>query len=534
MKRRNFFRNILLFILAFLFGYSVKKVDDNLILSRDEPTWTKDMDGKSFSDKIKILTEQMDDITNYIEVEPDTLRESPKETDGDLLQKAINMADGNARKTVSIKLGRIYKIDKAIMLKTSIADKSYPHLIINGSRGGLQLAYNGFMFDGVKNSGGAHFQNVKFIGDNDYPHALFNCDNIIQPVFHSCQFSETNTILYANETDGYIQSGKFIGCNFKGMTNYQIVAAMAYDLLIANNIVEWGFGGLIHLTQQSKSHYCSIGLFITGNLIEGISGQEPIKLTHNGRCQIQSNYFERNSYTDIDMSGALLPHRGLSIKDNSFGDYTEATGKDSCVKVGKLYHSQGYDFSGNSGSKMIFDFADSNGNHINLTGGMYLYDGSLSYKGINNDYIFYGIHKKKAKIDLLPAANSFEFTIQKKGNMLLSGSYYVKVNFNRKGSKLYQHQYAGYLYFISGYNAKKSKDELEVKFKPVLIQSGQSFSEDVDLSELNVTFKSSQSNRIPFTSFDVIKDTIIIENANAHTNGANVGYAIDIESLIMN
>lgn len=337
---------------------------------------------------------QLADIKKYIEIEPEDLRESDTETDGDLVQKAFTMAEGSARRTTSIKLGRIYKVDKTIMLSNSISYQPNPHLIVKGYGGGLELTHDGFMFDGlVFGTGGIHFQNVKFIGTATYSHALFNCDNLIQIVFNGCQFAATNTILYAN---GFIQSGKFIGCNFKGMRTYQINAAMVYDMTIANNIVEWGAGGLINLTQPSTSQYCSIGLFITNNVLEGISEQSPIKTTHHGRCLIQGNYFEGNSYTDIDMSGALLQHRGLSIKDNSFGDYPTTVGKDSCVKVGKLYAGQGYDFSGNSGTKIIFDFTGSGGKRIVMTGGHLLYNGQPSYRGIAQTDLFYGNLDEKA------------------------------------------------------------------------------------------------------------------------------------------
>ena len=386
-----------------------------------------DIIASALTTEIDDVKAQLAEFKNYFEIEPDSLRESETETDGDLLNKAFSIAE-NSRETVSIKLGRIYKIDKPISLTTSISYKKEPHIIIKGYGGGLSLAYDGFMFDGVKNSGGLHFQNVKFSGDDVFTHALFNNDNLIQIVFNGCQFFGTHTILFADETNGYIQSCRFIGCNFKGMRDYQIKAAMVYDLVINSNIVEWGAGGLINLTQPSTSQYCSMGMFITNNVIEGISEQSPIKTTHNGRALIANNYFEGNSMIDIDMSGAVLPHRGISIKDNLFGNYPTTLGKDCCVKVGPLYAGQGYDFSGNSGSMLIFDFTGSNGRYINMTGGVYLFNGKANYRGIDSKHIVYGqlpsttvTNKSIVEVDHTSSTtHSFTVTLDEKGVYLVT------------------------------------------------------------------------------------------------------------------
>lgn len=489
----------------------------------------------SLGANITDVKSQLAAITNYIEIEPDTLRVSEEETDSDLLQKAITLCDGAARRTHSIKLGRIYTVDETIMLPTSISYVNNPHLIIKGYGGGLQLGANVYMFDGVKNSGGLHFQNVKFIG-NTFTHDLINCDHLIEIGFYGCQFVQTYTIISADEINGYIQSGRFIDCNFKGMKDYQIKSAMVYDMVINNNHVEWGIGGLIKLTQPSSSQYCSVGLTIANNLIQGIAGQIPIKLMHNARCTIEKNYFEGNNYTDIDMSGGVIPHRGITITNNSFGNYVASGNKSSCIKVGLLYTNQGYDFSGNSGSMLIFDFTGSGGKWINMTGGIKLNNGQPNYIGINPDYLFYGnMTKKSAKTVLTPILKTFEYAFSKLGSELINGTIYTKLNFKRGGSALYFSQYAGYLYFISGYNAGTSSVQIEVKFKPTLILTANSFAEAPDLTELKVVFKSTGTNRIAFTSIEtIITDTVVFEALNGTTSDARDGYAVDIDSLIMN
>jgi uncharacterized protein YjbI with pentapeptide repeats len=344
---------------------------------------------RSLEEKSKQLSEAIQETANaqsthrqYEEIEPEFLRLSPDDTDAELLQRAIDLIDASyeSRKYgKSIKLGRFYKIEKPIMIKGL-----QPHIIIRGAGGGLQLASESYMFDGEEDAGGLYFQNVKFVG-NTFSHPFFNCSNLIQILFNGCHFQEVDTVL---KSDSYIQSCRFLLCNFKDMMDYQIKALNVYDVIISDCLVEWGHGGLINLSESGRNNYCTTGLVIRGNVIEGITGQSPIKLTHNGRCTISGNYFEGNNFTDIDMSDAVLPHRGIAITDNIFGNF-DLSKKSCCVKVGKLYSHQGYNFSGNSGSQLIFDFTGSNGRHIDLTGGVYLNNGKENYKGIEREYVSY-------------------------------------------------------------------------------------------------------------------------------------------------
>jgi len=58
MKRRTFLRNIFLFILAFIFGYIVKKEDENTILQLVDSNKGTGNDAKLIADEFKDLTEQ--------------------------------------------------------------------------------------------------------------------------------------------------------------------------------------------------------------------------------------------------------------------------------------------------------------------------------------------------------------------------------------------------------------------------------------------------------------------------------------------
>ncbi|MCT1391419.1 hypothetical protein M4D76_24460 [Peribacillus frigoritolerans] len=57
--------NLLLWILAFFFGYTIKKEGENLNLSKTDARLVLDGDGKKISEKIGYLNEQLTDITKY-------------------------------------------------------------------------------------------------------------------------------------------------------------------------------------------------------------------------------------------------------------------------------------------------------------------------------------------------------------------------------------------------------------------------------------------------------------------------------------
>lgn len=470
--------------------------------------------------------------TAFIEIEPEDLRENPLETDGDLLQKAIDLVNTDDRKTKSIKLGRMYEIEKTINVGTSISYKKQPWLIIRGSNGGLKLAHDGYMFDGNNNGGGLLFSKVKFEGSS-YNHPLINGTHLIQISFEGNQFYYTGTII--DSTD-YLQSIRFFNNNFKGMRDYQIKAPMIYDMQLLMNVVEWGKGGFLNLTQTATQQYASIGLYVKYNVIEGISEQAPIKTTHLGQAVFSDNYFEGNNFYDLDLEGGVLPHRSLTIKDNSFGNFPDVNGKEVCVKVGALSYTLGYDFTGNTGTKTIFDFSDSNARYLNLTGGRYLYNHQPSYKGTSSSNVFYGnLTKPIAKKTLEIVDGKFEYSIDSKSpSELVTESRYVKLNFMRKGSSLYSISIAGFLYFVTGYNSDNERVELQVAFKPDLSHINIDFS-GTGASAIKATFKSTgEVGRHLTDKLSPIRDTIVFNVDNTGNDGADTGYLIEMDDLIIN
>lgn len=109
MKRRNFLRNITLFIFAFIFGYTVKKEGENMILQRFDSSQVKNENGQWIEDEIKVLSsqsektiedvnkvsEKLNETSNkfvYVSIK-DFPRLSPEIEDAARINRAINSID---------------------------------------------------------------------------------------------------------------------------------------------------------------------------------------------------------------------------------------------------------------------------------------------------------------------------------------------------------------------------------------------------------------------------------------------------------
>lgn len=427
--------------------------------------------------RIDGVDSQLADIKNYQEIEPEDLRISISDTDSVLVQRAFNSCFGENRKYKSIKLGRMYNIDTSIQITGSVA----PFIFIKGNGGGLSNKQNNPMFIGANAyAGGLHFDKVKFQGDSVYStSAYFDCTNLIQIVLDGCQFMGTPTILYSPT---YLQSCRIINSNFKGMKDYQVKALRVYDVVLDNNLVEWGDGGLINLTQQGTTldSYCSYGLKITKNVMEGIHVQSPIKLTSNASCLIQGNYFEGNTTFDIDMSGGELEHQQITVRDNFFGSMAldeqgQVIMRSGAVKVGKIFKDSlkgSYDFSANNGmGAVIFDFEDATASrNINLSKSMHLGSensiSNLTHKG------FYGQSVRKTlSRDSLSHIFRYAFynetlaTITRK--VFLLELYYTNPTYPDSVAKT-----IGYLHIVPTTKTGKTGSQLKLVFKPILIYNG--------------------------------------------------------------
>ncbi|MFB6801741.1 glycosyl hydrolase family 28-related protein [Peribacillus butanolivorans] len=58
MKRRHLLRNIIIILFAFIFGYTVKKEGDSMVLQKVNSTLLKGTDGKMLADKVEVLNKK--------------------------------------------------------------------------------------------------------------------------------------------------------------------------------------------------------------------------------------------------------------------------------------------------------------------------------------------------------------------------------------------------------------------------------------------------------------------------------------------
>lgn len=444
------------------------------------------------------------DVAQHTEIEPDSLRENDSETDADLLQKAINLCDADRTLNKGIRIGRIYEIDHVV----AIAGRE-PHIVIRNSGGGLKLNYDGYMFDGsIDNAGGLKFVNMKFVG-SAFTHALFNCNNLIQILFITCDFYATYTILFS---DSYIQSCKFANCNFKAMMDYQIKAEIAYDFVADTCLVEWGAGGFIRLTNSDIIKYCTFGLVISSCILEGITRDTPIVLTNCGSAKIIGNYFEGNKGPyDIDCSGGPKEHMGLTIAKNFFCDVLAANLSIPRVNVGSIYTTGAnsyYDFTDNiSTETSIFNFT-SHSYSINMQGCKCINGSAIT----NLTTKFFQAIPSKTVNKFGVAVNDFSIDIASLSHSGIIGTtFYVEIFYNVTESVYYKGKVVGYLTVISGFT---TTTQLRLIFNPIFCHTSNNISyvvnNTIDELPFDIVFESTQ-NKLRDTTNGLLNDKIIFK-----------------------
>ena len=461
------------------------------------------------------------DLLNSFDIIPDRLRDSDSETDADLLQKSINLALNNVLETKTIKLNRKYIIDKQIHLNKS-ASHSNNSIHINIEGGQLELGYDGFMFDGIKNSGGITFTNTLFL-HGAFTHTLFNCRNLIQLDFNHCQFKDTYTICEAeyvnedNKTD-YIQSIHFNMCNFKGMRDYQIKCMRMYDFSLTQSYVEWGRGGFCKTYQKTNNNYSALNVIIRDNVIEGISEQIPLDFAHTMALNIEGNYFEGNSMIDIRVDSSVLANKGFKINGNFFGNYNTSE-KECNVYIG-LCQGGMFDLKNNRGAKAIFYIKPGAKQYgkFDITGSSSINVNSVkNYSEIDSKIINISDIYALKNLTIEGAKISIPFSNETVGS-LLDKKYIIDLSFNHTGSGLYRKRLVGNLYFVSGYDTSLSSVVLKAIIKPDINITNNLFADSTSLSDYTISFVSTGKDSIPIAGIDYsVKDVLEITHKTAST-----------------
>ena len=445
------------------------------------------------------LNNKLDQTSDII---PDQLRTSESQTDSDLLQLAINQAIANPLSTKAIRLNRAYEITKPIQLtkSASYSDNSI-HLVIKDG----QLKHNntGYMFTGIKNSGGLNFEHVTFLGVSGKNHPMFDARNLIQIDFNHCQFKDTYCVIASeltneDNTTDYIQSLHIHSCNFKGMKDYQIKCLRAYDVTINQSYFEWGAGGVMRTYQKTTNNSSALGITITNNVIEGISEQIPLYFNHPFALIIEGNYFEGNANTDIYLDSSVGSTTGFSINRNFFGskptyysDEVEGVFIGTCVGTQELLgnkcihptfkiQSPCYAWIDVQGTRCISN-ADAIINRSDV------YDCILDLGTMGSHSV--SVENNNAWIPLEGYLKD-----------LANQSLHIELTYDMTGSPLYRAKLVGDLYFITGY--ENGGTVLKAKFIPTLIIDDNSLVNKTELGNYSIKIISTNSDSIPFTTVD--------------------------------
>ncbi|MFE4142783.1 right-handed parallel beta-helix repeat-containing protein [Peribacillus sp. YIM B13472] len=226
MERRNFLVNILLWMLTFFFGFTIKKEGDILNLSKTDARMVLDRDGKNISDKIGNLNEQLADTTAKVTYMTALITPSTSIADRQNILNSgyhVTFASGD------------YSIDQVMNITKSDTKVTF----IPGVTFTVNTAID-YIF-----RLNANLKNIEIYGSN----TTINLNNKANGLLTSAK----NTI----KQDNYIIKG------FKVMNNdvpYKFTAVL-YLKNVKNFVIEsFSVDNYSRMVTQSTSAYC-IGLF---------------------------------------------------------------------------------------------------------------------------------------------------------------------------------------------------------------------------------------------------------------------------------
>ncbi|MFJ5747617.1 hypothetical protein ACIP97_03330 [Peribacillus frigoritolerans] len=318
MLRRNFIRSIFLFIIAFIFGYTVKKEGENMVLHRADSTMLNGKEAKSISQNIKAITKKIEENELQLAdnaISPDIFEGS----DYEKVQKALNYAIKNNK---GIRLTRMFNVTNSEPLYIEKMDDRIP-VSFYGWGGGLIKDEAGFMFSTKKSFvGDIHFHFVEFRSTSGAGVKLFNGDKIIRVNTFACKYRNVDTIAIAKTK--YLQSYRSVGDNIVGGKGNAYECRSVYDFSCDSVFVE-------HRENFFKQNYVDdtvkfrtlYGAKFRDPIIEGLTGRA-FDICKTEGFLIDGGYFESNKKGNIVFaSNSIL--EGVSIGNSRGYDSEKRT-----------------------------------------------------------------------------------------------------------------------------------------------------------------------------------------------------------------
>lgn len=319
--------DFLLWILAFFFGYTVKKDFEN-----NNPFKSRPKTGNDF-----------------LEIFPSSLK---GDNDFQKVQKAINKAI-NENKAVCFE--RLYDISGKGTLIIDKKGTGRRSLNLIGVGGGIKKTDVGTIFSSsYTDTGDIVSSNMKYEGKTGNDTVVWDCDKLIRINSVSDSYVDIDSVVRALKR--YSQTVKFINCTITGGAGWAFEWKSSFDTLIDGCTIEHRENGIRNAVMTSDPDNNT--LRIINNVIEGLSGKA-IELGSSFGVTLLGNYMELNSGGYMDLSLSSNYHNGLSIMGNTFQlSETEINNNIPAIKLGKLGNN-GVLSSGNTSNGVLYETINS-------------------------------------------------------------------------------------------------------------------------------------------------------------------------------
>lgn len=322
LDRRNFLVDILFWILAFFFGYTVKKDCENYSVFKS------DTKGSVF-----------------LEIYPSTLS---GDNDFQKVQTAINKAIVENR---AICFERMYDISGEGSLTIDKIGAGRRSLNFIGLGGGIKKTDAGNIFSSTNiDTGDISSSNMKFEGRTGKGTVVWDCDKLIRINSVNDSYVDIDSVVCARNR--HSQTVKFICCNITGGAGWAFEWKRSFDTLIDGCTIEHREHGIRNTVMTGDPDNNT--LRIINNVIEGLSGKA-VELGSSFGVTIMGNYMEMNKGGYIDLSSSSNYHNGLSLIGNTFQlSETEIQNNIPAINLGKLGNN-GVLSSGNVSTGVLYE-----------------------------------------------------------------------------------------------------------------------------------------------------------------------------------